>query len=98
MITSNAIETMNTLLGSNYQILANEQTDLVVLAKLPDEDLAAKNTSFKGYIDRDEPPLNNTDQASYKKEKTTDDYLFQFYLGSLTVVGLFVLFRMIQKN
>jgi len=48
MITSNAIETMTTLLGSNYQILANEQTDLVVLAKLPDEDLAAKNTSFNG--------------------------------------------------
>ena len=39
---------MTTLLGSNYQILANEQTDLVVLAKLPDEDLAAKNTSFNG--------------------------------------------------
>jgi hypothetical protein len=93
MITSNAIETMNTLLGSNYQILANEQTDLVVLAKLPDEDLAAKNTSFNG-----EPPLNNQKQQRHKKEKTTDDYLFQFYLGSLTVVGLFVLFRMIQKN
>jgi len=31
-------------------------------------------------------------------EKTNDDYLFQFYLGSMTVVGLFVLFRMIQKS
>jgi hypothetical protein len=38
------------------------------------------------------------DQMPKKTEKTTDDYLFQFYLGSLTVVGLFVLFRMIQKS
>lgn len=33
-----------------------------------------------------------------KNEKTTDDYVFQFYVGSLTVVGLFILFRFIQKT
>jgi hypothetical protein len=27
-----------------------------------------------------------------------DSYLMQFYIGSLTVIGLFVLFRMIQKT
>lgn len=32
------------------------------------------------------------------QKKTVDDYVFQLYLGSLTVVGLFVLFRMIQKS
>lgn len=31
-------------------------------------------------------------------EKNGDDYLFQFYMGSLTVVGLFILFRFIQKT
>ena len=38
--------------------------------------------------EKEEPPV----------EKTTDDYVFQFYLGSLTVVGLFILFRFIQKT
>jgi len=32
------------------------------------------------------------------KSKDTDDYVFQFYLGSLTVVGLLLLFRFIQKT
>jgi hypothetical protein len=27
-----------------------------------------------------------------------DNYVMQFYIGSLTIVGLFVLFRMIQKS
>jgi len=31
-------------------------------------------------------------------EKDMDDYVFQFYMGSLTVVGLFILFRFIQKT
>lgn len=30
--------------------------------------------------------------------KDMDDYLFQFYMGSLTVVGLLILFRFIQKT
>ena len=31
-------------------------------------------------------------------EKSMDDYIFQFYMGSLTVVGLLLLFRFIQKT
>ena len=30
--------------------------------------------------------------------KDTDDYIFQFYIGSLTVVGLLILFRIIRKG
>jgi hypothetical protein len=30
-------------------------------------------------------------------QKDTDDYIFHFYIGSLTVVGLLILFRVIQK-
>jgi len=30
--------------------------------------------------------------------KDTDDYIFQFYIGSLSVVGLLMLFRMMQKS
>ena len=94
----NAIETMNTLLGSNYQVVTDGKTDPVVLAKLPGEDLAPKNAS----IDRTESNPSTSQYPEKKthleKEKTMDDYLFQFYLGSLTVVGLFILFRMIQKS
>lgn len=39
-----------------------------------------------------------TDSIDNRKEKTSDDYLYQFYLGSITVVGLFILFRFIQKS
>lgn len=31
-------------------------------------------------------------------KKSFDDYMFQAYVGSLTIVGLFVLFRFIQKS
>lgn len=85
------IETMTDILGSNYQILSRPNVDPVVLAKLPDEDLAPKNSGIQNYKD-------DSDPTPQKPQKTNDDYLFQVYLGSLTVVGLFILFRMIQKS
>jgi hypothetical protein len=88
------IETMTTILGSNYQVLSSGTTDPIVLAKLPDEDLAPKNSVIHD-IAEDEMPSPSSQPSP---EKTTDDYLFQFYLGSMTVVGLFILFRMIQKS
>ena len=30
--------------------------------------------------------------------RTADDYIFQFFVGSVSVVGLFVLFRIIQRS
>jgi cytochrome oxidase assembly protein ShyY1 len=37
-------------------------------------------------------------QHHIMEDKDTNDYLYQFYLGSLSVVGLFILFRFIQKT
>ena len=95
-MTTNAtmFEAMNSVLGANYQFITNGVSDPIVLAKLPDEDLAPKNSVI------DSEPLSQppTIEPTKPREKTTDDYLFQAYLGSLTVVGLFVLFRMIQKS
>jgi hypothetical protein len=94
-----SIETMNDLLGSGYQIINLGKMDPVVLAKLPDEDLAPKNTVI--YHSNERKPVSSESEPEsslQKPEKTTDDYIFQFYLGSLTVVGLFILFRMIQKS
>ena len=93
---SNSINAMNTVLGQNYQIFAPGSTDPVVLAKLPDEDLAPKNSVTENVDVGKEEYLPTSQQPP--SEKTTDDYLFQFYLGSMTVVGLFILFRMIQKS
>ena len=93
---SSSINAMNTVLGHNYQIFAPGSTDPIVLAKLPDEDLAPKNSvTESAYVSKEESLPTSQQPPS---EKTTDDYLFQFYLGSMTVVGLFVLFRMIQKS
>ena len=94
MTTNPTIDSMNSVLGSKYQIINAGTLDPVVLAKLPDEDLAPKNSVV------DSSPLPNlpTNEPPKPREKTTDEYLFQIYLGSLTVVGLFVLFRMIQKS
>ena len=98
----NVKETMNNFLGSDYQIVNVRGMDPVVLTKLPDEDLAPKNDDDN--IDDEEltidtlPESSPTPPPSPKPEKTTDDYIFHFYLGSLTVVGLFILFRMIQKS
>jgi hypothetical protein len=95
-----SIETMNDILGSNYQIVSSGNVDPIVIAKIPGEDLASKTAK-----DKDQTPEYKKDQdkdtftnAKVIYEKTTDDYLFQMYIGSLTVVGLFVLFRMIQKS
>ena len=93
---SNSINAMNTVLGQNYQIFAPGSTDPVVLAKLPDEDLAPKNSVTENVDVGKEEYLPTSQQPP--SEKTPDDYLFQFYLGSMTVVGLFILFRMIQKS
>ena len=98
-----SVETMNDVLGSKYQILSSGDIDPIVIAKMPGEDLASKNTKDKDIqkdqetedIQKDQDPFTN---AKVIYEKTTDDYLFQMYIGSLTVVGLFVLFRMIQKS
>ena len=32
------------------------------------------------------------------QKRIKSDYITQFYVGSLTVIGLFILFRMIQKS
>jgi hypothetical protein len=96
--SSNSINAMNTVLGQNYQIFAPGSTDPVVLAKLPDEDLAPKNSVTDNKPEQNPSSQPIEDERSKQSEKTTDDYLFQFYLGSMTVVGLFILFRMIQKS
>ena len=92
------IETMSDILGSKYQIISQTNADPVVIAKLPDEDLAPKNSVFSSNHGDEPGSVSSQPNASAKPEKSKDDYMFQFYLGSISVVGLFILFRMIQKS
>ena len=80
---------MTELLGSNYDILTQNGEPVVVEKSIG---LAPNQNDDTTEIDeREENPRP-------KLDKTFDDYVFQFYIGSLTVVGLFILFRMIQKS
>jgi len=94
----NSIETMNDILGSGYQIVSLGEMEPVVLSKLPNEDLAQKEKEQKKKNEENHQDNSPSSSPPPLPEKTTDDYIFQFYLGSLTVVGLFILFRMIQKS
>ena len=85
------MEIMNEILGSHQQIVPIGNN------KLPDEDLAPKNSVILS-SEKKEIEMEDDDSLPSVPEKTTDDYMFQFYLGSMTVVGLFILFRMIQKS
>jgi len=59
------------------------------------------------YTDKSTASNQNTDSAKSKddcdksresKPKDMNDYVFHFYVGSLSIVGLFMLFRIIQKS
>ena len=91
------IEKMNDLFGSKYQIVS-QNGEPIVLSNFEMAEQIQGNVSAKSY---EFPKMNETYQEEESNEppkKTVDDYVFQLYLGSLTVVGLFVLFRMIQKS
>jgi len=47
------------------------------------------------------PNTDNADEANTldkPRMKDTDDYIFHMYVGSLSIIGLLILFRMIQKS
>ena len=97
-----SIEAMNNLLESyGYQIVSSGEGDPVVLSKLPGEDLALNRLDkddAKSDNDKDNDKDHTKETITPNEEKTADDLIFQLYVGSLTVVGLFILFRMIQKS
>lgn len=56
-----------------------------------------KKVQFSLNSDNTKKP-EDAKRLSKKHVKDTDDYIFQMYIGSLSVIGLFVLFRLIQKS
>ena len=82
---------LSSIIGNNYK-LVNKQGETFALERDQEPD----DISSEESVEQEEEGFEDVDQAPAKK--TMDDYVFQFYLGSLTVVGLFILFRMIQKS
>ena len=66
--------------------------DAVKVADNLKANLNNNTTTKQPFTTQDSEPY-----ASYD-ESTFDDYMFQFFIGSVSVVGLFVLFRIIQKS
>jgi hypothetical protein len=88
------MEAMGDLLGENYNMLTSGTESIAVLnSHLDDSDYT------NAMLDSENIPETSSNVNTYHRPpKTLDDYVFHFYVGSLTVVGLFAFFRMMQKN
>ena len=89
------LDSINSLLGPGYQVLM-QGGDPVVIRKEPFESLGAFSVSEKPTLII--PPEKKREESAAPQQKTFDDRVFQFYVGSLSIVGLFILFRFIQKS
>ena len=90
-----SIEGMGDLLGANYDILTSGTESIVVLnSHLDESDYTNALIDYSG----DDLEISSNQKTYHRPSKKFDDYVFQFYVGSLTVVGLFAFFRMLQKN
>lgn len=89
--TPNSISSLN----QNVVLIPIEKETVALV----NEDMARSGVAnigdinIVGYV-----PNRQQGLGSHPVEKSTDEYIFQFYMGSLTVVGLFILFRFIQKT
>jgi hypothetical protein len=55
-----------------------------------------RTTKSRGENDDDDDDENKHEKTPVTKD--TDDYIFHIYVGSLSVIGLLILFRIIQKS
>ena len=84
-------------LNQNVVLIPTEKEETIALVN---EEIARSGVANIGDVNvvGYSMPKQRQELGSHPVEKTTDDYVFQFYMGSLTVVGLFILFRFIQKT
>lgn len=89
------MDSINSLLGPGYQVLMQGGVPVVV-EKEPFEDLGAPLSLQPN--PEEEREESTSQQMDLREDKTFDDRVFQFYIGCLSVVGLFALFRLLKKN
>jgi len=86
-----------TSLNQNVVLIPTDKEETIALVN---EDIARSGVMNIGDLNvlGYSMPKQRQELGSHPVEKTADDYVFQFYMGSLTVVGLLMLFRFIQKT
>ena len=76
--------------GSEIDVIDIDESEMIDLDS--DSDSDAGSNYRKGIRKRDTPVYINLD--NYK----LNDPIIQFYFGSITVIGLFILFRLMSKT
>lgn len=87
----------NKLLSSSiFQPIVDNEPTYVFTKESDSEILDATNThnDFKPEVIQERPNRGPSKPSAY----LTGDYINNFYLASLTVVGLYIVFRMIKKT
>jgi hypothetical protein len=85
--------------GDFVEITGNPKYEGTMFYAKPINNPATK----KAKKSRDDEDDNSEDEDKHEKKnkpvtKDTDDYIFHMYVGSLSVIGLLILFRIIQKS
>lgn len=85
----------NVLLGS----LVSNQSDMMPISITKDKN----SHNYLALVDKPNEPIDNTTVVTKVESKPSSydykkDYLMQVYVGSLTVVGLFVIYRAIHHK
>lgn len=100
-----SFEAMSELLGTGYSIIGDGIEPIV----LSNAHLAQDDDLTNAYVEQDAKrdeagakvnrnPKDKAGAQLHRPPKTFDDYVFQFYIGSLTVVGLYAFFRIMQRS
>lgn len=86
--------------GDFVEITGNPKSEGTMFYAKPINNPATK-TANKSRGENDDDNSDDEDKHSKKNKpviKDTDDYIFHMYVGSLSVIGLLILFRIIQKS
>lgn len=86
---------------NEYNMAARQASDMKAAYDNADKvasDLKAELDKFSSTTTGTTKTGFTTQEYASYDEKTFDDYMFQLFIGSVSVVGLFVLFRIIQKS
>lgn len=99
--------TPNSIANPNQNVVlipVKDETIAISNVEIADDDsgvIEIGQMKVYGYADADGGYTQEVEEhvvVVKPEEKTMDDYMFQFYMGSLTVVGLLLVFRFIQKT
>jgi hypothetical protein len=87
------MDAINSLLGPGYSVLMDGGKPIIIEREMFSDLGALRHQEYVREV-----PKKREEEAPKPREMNMDDYVFKFYVGSLTVVGLFCLYRILEKN